>query len=136
MDRQQVAEPQHEVDLVDRDGLRAVEREEDDMHDAVGGLDLGALVALEHVFDDERVQPQYGSHRLDLIRRGRGHVDPYRRRGLAEQAGQGLERALAFELAERAVNHRGDADATRRTGRGGGTTPRDRLADAGRRLRG
>ena len=62
--------------------------EHHDVHDAVGQLDLGALVALEDVLDDERMQRQ---ERADLLRPGRrtvrsGPPTPTRRSGAGARA--------------------------------------------------
>ena len=101
-----------------------VEGEQHDVDDAVGRLDLGALVALEDVLDDERVQAEGLADRFDLGRRRRRQVDPDARLGLAPaglgSAGEGL---VALGFLERAVDIRRDAGsvpAPRSTSGGGG----------------
>ncbi len=59
-------EPQDEIDLARDEVLAMGEREQHEVDDAVRGLDLGALVALQDVLDDQRVQPQRRADGLDL----------------------------------------------------------------------
>ena len=83
-------EAQHDVDLRGDEDRVVVEVEQHDVDDAVGRLDLRPLVALEHVLDDQRVEPEGGAHRLDLLARRAGQVDPDAGVRLAQQ---GRERA-------------------------------------------
>ncbi len=104
MDGEEVAETEDEVDLMHDHRLLAVEREQDDVDDPVRRLDLGPLVALEDVLDDERVQSEDLADRFDLLRRGRRHIDPHRRLGLAQQPGKGLQRGIALIVASGPVD--------------------------------
>ena len=73
-------------------------------------LDLRALVALEHVLDDERVEPEGGADRLHLLARRAGQVDPDARVGRRSSAGRRVERLGAARLADCVADDRGDAD--------------------------
>ena len=68
MDRQQVAETEDDVDLGRHEAPAMGEREHHDVDDAVGGLDLRPLIALQHVLDDERMQAQDRADGVDLRR--------------------------------------------------------------------
>ena len=87
-----------------------VEVEEHDVDDAVGRLDLRALVALQDVLDDERVEPEGGPDRLDLLARRAGQVDPDARVRLAQQRREALDRLGAARLAELVADDRRDPD--------------------------
>ncbi len=136
MHRHQEVEPQDEVDLVDPDRVGAVQREHDDVDDAVGRLDLCALVAFEDILDDQWMEAQDGPDLLDLLRRRPGQVDPGAGLRMVEEAGQGLECLVAPELTERTIDHRRDADLTRPAGGRRRAAAGDRFAEADRGVRG
>ncbi len=81
------------------------------MDEAVGGLDLRPLVALEHVLDDQRMEAEDARDRLDPGRRRPGQVDPDTRVGLSEHRGQRLERRVAIEIMEASIESPRDRDA-------------------------
>ena len=132
VDRQQEPVAEHDVDL-GRDEPRSVgQGEEHQVDDPVGRLDLGPLVALEDVLDDERMQAQRGADRLDLRARRRSTRSTQTvGRPARAQVGQGAERLVAIELPERAVRAAppgGSGPGRRRWGRCAG---RGRLARRG-----
>ena len=84
-------------------GRVAVEREQDDVDEAVGGLDLGPLVALEDVLDDQRMEAEAAPTASTWAGDGPTEVDPdTRRRARASIAGSASMRRVAIELMERA----------------------------------
>jgi hypothetical protein len=92
--------------------------EQDDVDDAIGGLDLGALVALEDVLDDQRVQAQ-GLADVVGLALGRGdEVDPDRRIRPGDELGETVDGLRAFELLGVATDTGRDPD---RPGLTGGT---------------
>ena len=107
--RNPVAE--HDVDLGGHDLARAYQREQHDVDDAVGRLDLGPLVALEDVLDDERVERR-GARRP--ARPGAGR----RRSGRPRPTASGRRRARAARRGPSSpsissalpLDDRGDAD--------------------------
>ena len=112
-----------------------------DVDDAVGRLDLGALVALEDVLDDQRMEAEDGADLLDLLRRRRrpGRPRPMRSDG-RRRPGRASSAVVALELPER---HRrpidGDADLTGparpTSARGGGRPARRRGRSRRQRMR-
>jgi len=76
---EQEAPPEDEVDLVGLDGVAKLEGEQDDVDEAVGDLDLRALVALDDVLGDQRVEPELRGHGVDGRRAGGREVDPHPR---------------------------------------------------------
>ena len=63
---------EHDVELGGDDDLAVAQVEQDDVDDAFGRLDLGPLVALQHVLDDQRVETE---RLADLLGLGRGRGD-------------------------------------------------------------
>ena len=134
---QQEPESEHEVDLGDDDLVGVFEVEHHDVHDAVGQLDLGTLVALEDVLDDERMERKERADLLDLVVGRTAQVHPDRRVGVAQELGQLGESRRALPFLGPALDGRGDPHrAGARVGDRGAVTG-DRLAGAaGRAIRG
>ena len=120
VDGQEEAQAQDHVQLGRDDPLVVVQVEQDEVDDAVGQLQLRALVALQHVLDDERMERQRGADRLDLGVRRAGQVDPDARLGLAQELRQLLDRLGAADVMERVADHRADAQDARGVGPGRG----------------
>ena len=102
--------PEHELELVRPACAVPAEREQDDVDESTVVLDLRAVVALDDVLDDQRVEPEVPRRRQD-VRVGRfREVDPDRA-GSGEQAGQIIERRRFMEGVTR---ESADVDPARR----------------------
>ena len=103
-------------------------REQDDVDDAVGRLDLRPLVALEDVLDDERMESERPRRRRPsaraTVRPGRSR--PPRRAWRAAPAG-GPSATSPGELAHLAIDERGHPDLARTTARGAAIAGRRRV---------
>ena len=78
VDGQQEARAQHDVDLAGP-GVADVEREQDDVDELVGDLDLGPLISFHDVFGDQRMEAEQPRDFLDCGRIGVRDVDPQQR---------------------------------------------------------
>src|SRR4029078_704897 len=90
-----------------------MQREQDDVDQPVGRLDLRALVALEDVLDDQRMEAEDTSNRLHPIRRGCTQVYTDTSFGLREHPRKRLEGRIAVEILDPPIEPARDADATR-----------------------
>src|SRR6478735_8520472 len=138
MDREKEALAEHDIELRSHDDIAIAQVEQDDVDDALGRLDLRALVPLEDVLDDQRVETQRLTDLLGLLR-GRGdEVDPERALRAVEQPRERPESLFSFGLLGLGALEGHHPDRPGLTGWSGGTLPLDAHAqrDLGLLLRG
>ena len=107
MARQQEPVADDQVDLVRLEVGRIIEREEHDVDDIVGCLELWPLVALEDVLGDERMQSQQLRGTGDLGCGGVRQVDPDHPLPMArfdQQPREVFERGVVMDIAHDCVD--------------------------------
>ena len=93
VDGQQEARAEDDVEFGGGHLLVVREMEEHDVDEPVGRLDLGSLISLEDVLDNQRMEGQGGTNLLGLLGARCRQVHPYGRTRLSNQlreAGEGL----------------------------------------------
>ena len=114
---QQEALAEDDVELRRHDRVAIAQVEQHDVDDPVGRLDLGALVALEDVLDDQGVEAERLADLQRLgLRRG-DEIDPDARLRLAQELGHPGHRGRALELDDAVAAHGDDPDRARLTWR-------------------
>ena len=116
MDREQEGRTEDDVDLA-RVRMVDVEREQDDVDELIGKLDLRALVALQDVLGDQWMQPQRAADGLDAVGVEVDRIDPGRRSRRAAVR-DGTQTLRLRELAVAQVRHADGAVCRLRCGRG------------------
>ena len=136
VDGQQEALAEHDVELGGDDDVAVAEVEQDDVDDAIGRLDLGPLVALQHVLDDQRMQSERLVRPAEAcVGVGATRSTQAEQSGLSEQLGKLRQGIRAFELVELTALERDHPDRPRLPGRSGRVLPLDAHAQRDLRVR-